>query len=113
MKEDKGKRKVSDLDYQTGEFRSNYNLNYRIPRCILIYFHNLFGYDAHLFLKEFRENYDNIKLILNNYEKYIYHFSKIIKYDSGLRSNKDGTIFNNTEFRFLDSFKFLSILLNI
>ncbi|MBP1525805.1 MAG: hypothetical protein H9Q67_04825 [Spiroplasma ixodetis] len=85
-REKEGKIKVRDHDHLTGEYRgvahSNCNLNYKIPRFIPIYFHNFFGYDAHLFIREFGDNYDDIKLIPNNEEKYI-SFSKVLKYDSG------------------------------
>ena len=105
------KMKVRDHDHLTGEYRgaahSNCNLNYKVPRFIPIYFHNFSGYDAHLFVKEFGEDYNNIKLIPNNEEKYI-SFSKIIKYDSGIRNTKGEIINYNIELRFLDSYKFLS-----
>ena len=75
------KMKVQDHDHLTGDYRgaahSNCNLNYKVPRFIPIYFHNFSGYDAHLFVREFGEDYDNIKLIPNNKEKYI-SFSKIL-----------------------------------
>ena len=105
------KMKVRDHDHLTGEYRgaahSNCNLNYKVPRFIPIYFHNFSGYDAHLFVREFGEDYDNIKLIPNNEEKYI-SFSKIVKYDSGLKNSKGETVHYNIELRFLDSYKFLS-----
>ena len=95
------KKKVADHDHLTGQFRGaahNYcNLTCTNPRFIPIFFHNLAGYDAHLFIKEFGEDDGNIKLIPNTEEKYI-SFSKILKY------GEDGTI----ELRFVDSFKFLS-----
>jgi hypothetical protein len=52
------------------------------------------------------EDYENIKLIPNNEEKYI-SFSKIIKYDSGFTNAKNEIINYNIELRFLDSYKFL------
>jgi len=73
IREKDGKIKVRDHDHLTGEFRgaahSNCNLNYKIPRFIPIYFHNFSEYDAHLFVKEFGDDYDDIKLIPNNEEK--------------------------------------------
>jgi hypothetical protein len=48
-------RKVIDYDHLTGRFRgaahNSCNLNYQDPRFIPIFFHNLAGYDAHLFIK--------------------------------------------------------------
>ena len=74
-------RKVRDHDHLTGKYRgaahSICNLNYQNPRFIPIVFHNLSGYDAHLFIKEFGNDNNSIKLISNNEEKYI-SFSKMI-----------------------------------
>ncbi|KAL4083636.1 hypothetical protein QTP88_028952 [Uroleucon formosanum] len=71
----KNMRKVRDHDHLTGEYRgaahSICNLNYQNPRFIPIVFHNLSGYDAHLFIKEFGNDNKRIKLIPNNEEKYI------------------------------------------
>ena len=93
--------KVMDHDNLKGQFRgaahNSFNLNYQNPRFIPIFFHNLAGYDAHFFIKQFGEDNSDIKLIPNIDEKYI-SFSKIIKYDF----NK------HIKLRFIDSFKFLS-----
>ena len=110
------KMKVHDHDHLTGDFRgaahSICNINYKVPRFIPIYFHNFSGYDAHLLVKEFGDDYDDIKLIPNNEEKYI-SFSKVIKYDSGLKNTKGEIIYNNIELRFLDSYKLLPSSLNV
>lgn len=53
------------------------NVNYEVPRFIPIYFYNFSGHDAYLFVKEFGDDCDDIKLIPNNGEKYIYHFLKL------------------------------------
>ena len=104
------KMKVRDHDHLTGEFRgaahSVCNLNYKVPRFIPIYFHNFSGYDAHLIVKEFGDDYNDITLIPNNEEKYI-SFSKVVKYDGGFRNPKNEVICSKIELRFLDSYKFL------
>ena len=68
-------RKVAEHDHLTGQFRgaanNDCNLNYQNPRFIPIFFHNLAGYDAHLFTKQFGVDNNNIKLIPNTEEKYI------------------------------------------
>ena len=50
------KKKMRDHCHCTGLYggaaHNNCNLKYRIPDLILIVFHNLSGYDAHLFIKE-------------------------------------------------------------
>ncbi len=62
------KMKVRDHNHLTGEYRGAThcicNLNYKLPRFIPIYFHNFSGYDAHLFVKEFGDDYNDIKLII-------------------------------------------------
>ncbi|KAL4135464.1 hypothetical protein QTP88_007070 [Uroleucon formosanum] len=110
----KNMQKVRDHDYLTGEYRgvahSICNLNYQNPRFIPIVFHNLSGYDAHLFIKEFGNDDKQIKLIPNNEEKYI-SFSKMMarvvtrKGKGKDKNDKEIVIF--TELIFLDSFKFL------
>ena len=72
-----------------------------------IFFHKLAGYDAHLFIKQFGEDTENIKLIPNTEEKYI-SFSKVLRYDSGKLNDKGKPILNTIEIRFIDSLKYLS-----
>ena len=52
--------KVRDHCHYTGRYRGpdhrNCNLRYRIPHYIPVVFHNLSGYDAHLFIKELGRN---------------------------------------------------------
>jgi len=75
-------RKVRDHDHLTGEYRGAAhcicNLTYQNPKFIPIVCHNLSGYDAHLFIKEFGNDNNDIKLIPNSEEKYT-SFSKIIE----------------------------------
>ena len=69
-------------------------------------FHNLSGYDAHLFVKNLGKSEGNIKCIPNNEEKYI-SFSKDIVV--GEYVNKKGEkVEVKHEIRFLDSFKFMA-----
>ena len=69
-------------------------------------FHNLSGYDAHLFVKNLGKTEGNIKCIPNNEEKYI-SFSKDIVVDE--YTNKKGEkIEIMHEMRFIDSFKFMA-----
>ena len=63
------------------------SINYRVPRFIPIYFHNFSGYDAQIFVNEFGDHFDDIKLIQNNEEKYI-SFCEVLKYDSVLKNVK-------------------------
>ncbi len=102
--------KVLDHDHLTGRYRgaahNDCNLNFKIPKHIPVLFHNLAGYDAHLFIKNLGVSSGKIGCIPNNEEKYI-SFKKDIKVDD--YKNKDGKIINiYREIRFIDSFKFMS-----
>ena len=93
-------RKVRDHCHYTGLYRgvahNNCNLKYRIPDNIPIVFHNLSGYDAHLFIKELgrRFNKNDIEVIAENKEKYISFSVKInvkmagVKYKDGTQEHK-------------------------
>ena len=47
------------------------NLRYRIPSYIPVVFHNLLGYDAHLFIKELGKHSNDIGVTANSKEDYI------------------------------------------
>ena len=83
-------KKVRDHDHFTGKFRgaahNKCNLQFKKPTFTPVIFHNLSGYDAHLFVKNLGVSEGNIKCIPNNEEKYI-SFSKEIIVDS---YEKDG-----------------------
>ena len=107
--------RTKDHCYYTGFFRgaahNNCNLKYRIPDHITIVFHNLNGYDAHLFIKELgkRFNKNDIGVIAENEEKYIRFNVKINVKLAGV-SNKDGTgVCRNIQLRFIDSCRFMAL----
>ena len=83
-------KKVRDQCHFTGKFRGTAhvkcNLQFKKPTFTPVIFHNLSGYDAHLFVKNLGETEGNIKCIPNNEEKYI-SFSKEIVVDD---YEKDG-----------------------
>ena len=69
-------------------------------------FHNLSGYDAHLFIRELGAHASDMEVIAKNKEDYI-SFSIKVPVDSYIDKNgeeKDKLI----ELRFTDSFKFMS-----
>ena len=76
---DKNKKKVQDHCHFTGRYRGAAhnlcNLNYRKPNFTPVVFHNLSGYDSHLFIKNLGFSNGDIDCIPNNEEKYI-SFSK-------------------------------------
>ena len=103
-------RKVRDHCHYTGKYRgaarSSCNLRYRIPGYIPVVFHNLAGYDAHLFIKELAKHTSKIGAIAKNTENYI-SFSVKVEVDkfidkAGNEKSKE------IELRFIDSFKFMS-----
>lgn len=104
--------KVHDHDHLTGRVRlgaahSICNLNFKIPKYIPVFFHNLSGYDSHLFIKELCCFEDEVDVIAQTKEKYI-SFSKNILVDSiyNYEKKKEGKVF--FKIRFLDSFRFVS-----
>ena len=105
-----GKEKVRDHCHLTGKFRgaahNECNLKYRVPNFIPIVFHNLAGYDSHLFIKNLGVSEGSISCIPNNEEKYI-SFTKEIVVDSF--ENDEGKIIQVKRYlRFIDSYKFMS-----
>ena len=73
---------------------------------ILVVFHNLSGYDAHLFIKELGKNSRDMEVIAKNEEDYI-SFSVDMSVDKYV--DKEGNEKKKLiELRFIDSFKFMS-----
>ena len=103
------KDKVRDHCHFTGQYRgaahNKCNLECRKPKVLPVIFHNLQGYDAHLFIKQLAKLEGKLDCIPSTEEKYI-SFSKHIKV--GEFKDVGGNVFPVTfEIRFLDSFKFL------
>ena len=85
-----------------GAVHSQCNLQNQLPKFVPVIFHNLSGYDSHLFIKQLGKSKGNINCIPINEEKYI-SFSKTILPD-GVEDNYK----NRIEIRYIDSFKFMS-----
>ena len=97
-----------------GAAHNNCNIKCWIPDHIPIMFHNLRGYDAHLFIKELgkRFNKNDIGVIAENKEKYISFNVKINIKLAGV-SKKDGTeVHKNILLRFIDSCRFMATSLD-
>ena len=79
--DDKDYYKVRDHCHFTrrcrGAAHKKCNLNYRKPNFTPVVFHNLAGYDSHLFIKELGFSEGNIDCIPNNEERYISFIKKI------------------------------------
>ena len=103
-----GNRKVRDHCHYSGKYRgaahSLCSLKYKIPSYIPVVFHNLAGYDAHLFIKELA-NHGNMGVIAKNTEDYISSVNVEVDkyiYKNGEEKPKEITL------RFIDSIKFMS-----
>ena len=104
-----GLDRVRDHCHLTGIYRgaahNKCNLQYRRPKFIPVMFHNLSGYDSHLFIKNLGVTEGNISCIPNNEEKYI-SFSKDIVV--GEYTNKNGKVIAvKQQLRFIDSYKLM------
>ena len=102
--------RVRDHCHYTGHYRgaahNRCNLKYATPKNISVFFHNLAGYDSHLFIKKLGITEGKIDCIPNNEENYI-SFSKTIK--TGEYINRKGeTKDKNFRISFKDSLKFLA-----
>ena len=102
--------KVRDHDHLTGRFRGaahkKCNLKFKEPDFIPVVFHNLSGYDSHLFIKQLGVSKGDIDCIPNNEEKYI-SFTKNLQVDTYAdEEEEEKRIF--LKIRFIDSFKFMS-----
>ena len=107
---DKGVDKVRDHCHFTGQYRgaahNSCNLQCRKPMILPVIFHNLQGYDAHLFIRQLACLPGEPSCIPSTEEKCI-SFSKKIKVDE-YRSRSTGEMISlYFEIRFIDSFKFL------
>ena len=107
--------KVRDHCHLTGRYRgaahNQCNLEFKLPKFYPVLFHNLSGYDTHMFIKDLAETPGEIKCIAKTEENYI-SFTKTIVVDS--YTKWDSKIHNymekrkSREIRFLDSFKFMA-----
>ena len=93
--EELGKDRVRDHCHLTGKFRGAAHeackLKYKIPKFSSIEFHNLSGYDSHLFIKTLGNSEGDISCIPNNEENYI-SFTKQVIVDKCF--NKEGKEIN-------------------
>ncbi|CAH1643155.1 unnamed protein product [Spodoptera littoralis] len=98
--------KVRDHDHITSEYRgaahSHCNLIYRVCPFIPVVFHNLSGYDSHLFIRELAKYDGEIKIIPKTKEKYL-----------SITKNIETSKYNKPlQIKFIDSFQFLNTSLD-
>ena len=110
--EELGNDRVRDHCHYTGRYRgaahNSCNLNYSKPKGVPVFFHNLSGYDSHLFIKSLGSpnKKETLECIPNNEEKYITFTKNIIV---GQYTNKKGEVKDKTfKIVFKDSLKFMS-----
>ena len=110
--EELGNDRVRDHCHYTGRYRgaahNSCNLNYRKPESVSVFFHNLSGYDSHLFIKSLDspDKKETLECIPNNEEKYITFSKNLIV---GQYTNKKGEVKDKTfKIVFKDSLKFMS-----
>ena len=115
--EELGNDRVRDHCHYTGCYRgaahNTCNLKYRKPESVPVFFHNLTGYDSHLFIKKLGSSNkkETIECVPNNEEKYITFTKTII---TGQYTNKKGEEKNKTfKIVFKDSLKFMSSSLGV
>ena len=89
------------------------NPKFKIPKYIPIIFHNLNGYDAHLFIRELSKKFNtgNIGVMAENKEKYI-SFNVSVMVDS--YEDEFGEIREKKiQLTFIDSMRFMASSLNL
>ena len=111
-REELGNDRVRDHCHYTGRYRgaahNKCNLNYSKLKGVPVFFHNLSGYDSHLFIRSLGSpnKKETLDCIPNNEEKYITFTKNIIV---GQYTNKKGEVKNKTfKIVFKDSLKFIS-----
>ena len=102
--------KCRDHCHITGKYRGaacdKCNLRMKVPKFVPVLFHNLEGYDSHLFVKSLGLKEGDISCIPKTDEKYISFSKKIPMEIISLEDGKTKTLC--LEMRFLDSMKFMS-----
>ena len=108
--EELGEDRVLNHCHLSGKFRRAAhevcNLKYKVPTFFPVVFHNLSGYDSHLFIKTFENSEGDISCIPNNEENYICFTKQVIVVEF---INKEGRKVNvKRELRFIDSLRFMA-----
>ncbi len=102
-------KKCRDHCHITGKYRgaacNKCNLRMRVPMFVPVLFHNLEGYDSHLFVKSLGLVEGDIRCIPKTDEKYI-SFSKNVPMETVIMENGKEKVIC-LEMRFLDSVKFM------
>ena len=107
--------KVRDHCHFTGKYRgaahNSCNLQCPKPMILPVIFHNLQGYDSHLFIKQLAKVKGGLTCIPSTEDKYISFYKKITVDEYKSRKNREKASLN-FEIWFIDSFKFLQTSLS-
>ena len=108
--EELGKDRVRDHCHLSGKYRGAAheicNLKYKIPKFFPVVFHNLSGYDSHLFIKTLGNSKGDISCISNNEQNYISFMKQVIVDKFVNEEGKEITV--KRELRFIDSLRFMA-----
>ena len=103
-------RKVGDHYHYNGIYRGAAhllcNLQYKIPSYIPVVFHNLSGYEAHMFIKQLAKCRSRMGVIKKDKEDYI-SFSVSVEVGKYIDKNREEKS-REIDLRFIDSLKFMS-----
>ena len=103
--EELGEDRVRDHCHLSGKYRGAAheicNLKYKVPKFLPVVFHNLSGYDIHLFIKTLGNSEGDISCIPNNEENYISFTKQVIVDKFVKREGKEVNV--KRELRFIDS----------
>ena len=106
------KRKVRDHCHLTGTYRgalhSKCNLKLRKSITFPVIFHNLTGYDSHLFVKDLADSCGNVDAIPHNEQKYMSFTKKVLVDEKEVEENGEKKIKKvYWKLKFLDSMNFV------
>ena len=112
--EELGEARVYDHSHLSGRLRGAayevYNLKYKVSKFVPVIFHNVSGYDSHLFIKTVGNSEGDISCIPNNEGNSI-SFTKQVIVDKFV--NKEEQEVNiKCELRFINSLRFLAASLD-
>ena len=82
------------------------NLKYKVPTFFSVVFHNLSGYDSHLFIKTMGNSEGDIFCIPTNKENYISFTKQVIADKFVNKERKEANV--KRKLRFLDSLRFMA-----
>ena len=112
--EELGEDRVHDHCHLSGKFSGATheicNLKYKVPTFFQVVFHNLSGYDSHLFIKTLGNSEGDISCIRNNEENYISFTKQVIVDKSVDKVGKEVNV--KCKLRFIDSLRFMALSLD-